>query len=245
MTPLMQALLAQPFRIVDLTMPLNPATPSPVEPGVEQRMVRQYEDPVAEGGIRYRMTWFGMNDHCGTHMDAPSHFIADGIAIDHVDVGRLCLMPAIRLDLTPGSLYQRIDSQDILAALQRMNAGLKARGEEGVGKPPKNALVILHTGHDRYAGFPEYGQAPFLTPKACRLLHELGVRAVGINGPTVDDRRDTERPAHTLLLSQGIAIIEGVAKTGELPDGIFLASALPLKLTGATGSPVRLVALVP
>lgn len=243
MTPLMHMLLARPFRVTDLTMPLNPATPSPVESGVQQRILRRHEDPAPEGAPPCKMTWFGMNDHCGTHMDAPSHFIPDGTGIDRVDVEDFCLMPALRLDLTPGTLYQRIDAPDILTALDAMNARLKAKGEESLGTPPKQALFLLHTGHDRYIGFPEYGQAPFLTPKACRLLKELDARAVGVNAPTVDDRRDAEWPAHTLLLSQGIAIIEGVVKTANLPDGVFLASALPLKLTGATGSPVRLVAL--
>ena len=244
MTSLMSMLLARPFRVVDLTMPLNPATPSPVEPGVEQRVLRRHGDPAPEGAPQYKMTWFGMNDHCGTHMDAPSHFIPDGPGIDRADIEAFCLMPAIRLDLAPGSLFQRIDASDILAALDAMNARLKAKGEESLGMPPKQSLILLHTGHDRHVGFPEYGQAPFLTPRACRLLKELDARAVGDNGPTVDDRRDAERPAHTLLLSQGVAIIEGVVKTGDLPDGLFLASALPLKLTGATGSPVRLVALI-
>ncbi len=168
MTSLMSMLLARPFRVVDLTMPLNPATPSPVEPGVEQRVLRRHGDPAPEGAPQYKITWFGMNDHCGTHMDAPSHFIPDGPGIDRADIEAFCLMPAIRLDLAPGSLFQRIDASDILAALDAMNARLKAKGEESLGMPPKQSLILLHTGHDRHVGFPEYGQAPFLTPRACR-----------------------------------------------------------------------------
>lgn len=226
---------ARSFRCIDLSLPLNPATPSPVAPGVEQRLVRRYEDATEEGAPHYKMTWFGMNDHCGTHMDAPAHFLPGGADIDEVDIASLCLMPAVRLDLTPGSPYQKIDAPAIRSGIAR---------SLGQTPLPPQVLLLLHTGHYRFAGQPEYWESPFLTPDACRLLAELQCRAVGINGPTVDDRREVERPAHTLLLSAGLAVIEGVCATEELPDGIFYATALPLRLSGATGSPVRLVAFI-
>lgn len=223
------------WHMVDLTLPLNAETPSPGLPAPEIRLLRKHGD-VFEDGLSFQMTWFGMNDHTGTHMDAPIHFVPGGLTIDEVDISSLFMMPGVCLDFTPGRPYQALDEASARRALEAV--GLTP------ADVPAGAFILLHTGHDRHAGTPAYFDAPFLTPDCVAFLASLAPRAIGVNAPTVDDRRTSERPIHRAILERNIAIIEGVANTEPLVGRRFFCTALPLRLTGCTGSPVRAVALV-
>lgn len=224
----------QNCRIFDLTLPLCAETPSSGQ-APEIRMIRQHGEEAGDG-LSFQMMWFGMNDHTGTHMDAPIHFIPGGQSIDEVDISDFCMMPGVCLDLASDSVYQALDKESIQHALEQ--AGLSA------ADVPAGALIILHTGHDRHAGTPVYFDAPFLTPDGMEFLISLNPRAIGVNAPTVDDRRTSTRPIHKGLLARRIAIIEGVANTAPLVGRKFFCTALPLKLVGCTGSPVRVVAFL-
>ncbi len=230
----MSIVLSKKNRILDLTLPLSGETPSSGK-APEIRMLRQHGENTGDG-LSFQMMWFGMNDHTGTHMDAPVHFIPGGQTIDLVDISTLCLMPGICLDLTPDRPYQALDAEMLQQALARMGCSPR--------DVPVGAFIVLHTGHDCHAGTPAYFDAPFLTPEGMDFLVSLKPRAVGVNAPTVDDRRTSSRPIHKGLLKRNIAIIEGVANTAPLVGRKFVCTALPLRLVGCTGSPVRVVAFV-
>lgn len=224
-------------RVIDLTLPVNPRTPSPIQPGVETRTLRRHGSNDTSG-FPHQVMWFGMNDHCGTHLDAPLHFIANGKSISDIDIAPLCFMPGICLDFSPCALHQVLDVETVCQSLD------KARMKSDIRDVPPGAFIMLHTGHDRHISTHAYFSPPYLTPGAAQLLTCLNPRAIGVNAPTVDDSRVPERPIHMQLLGQDIAIIEGVTNSAQLIGTQFMCSALPLKLTGFTGSPIRLVAFV-
>lgn len=218
--------------IIDLSQAISPDSPSPMLPQPEFRTVVNHGPDAT-----FKLMWFGMVDHVGTHMDAPLHFIPDGASIDAARVETLAFMPGVLLDCSPGVAYQCIDEAAVEAALS------------GIGEVPEGACIIVHTGESWYRSGSgilneAYFTSPYLTPKAALRLAALRPVVVGVNGPTVDDRQHPERPIHRILLERGIHIVEGLVNTAALVGKRFHCAALPLKLIGLTGSPVRMVAYV-
>ena len=105
-------------------------------------------------------------------------------------------------------------------------------------------FIMIHTGTGWYSNTREYFNSPFITPAAAERIIRLRPVAVGVNGPTVDDRRGEGRPIHRAFLSHGVHIIEGIVRSELLAGKRFHCTALPLKLAGFTGSPIRFVAVL-
>jgi arylformamidase len=101
--------------------------------------------------------------------------------------------------------------------------------------------VLVHTGWDAYWRTDTYsaGEHPFLTREAADHLKKAGARLVGIDSLNIDDDKDGTRPAHTLLLGGGIAIVEHMTNLGALPDAGFRFFAVPPKVKGMGSFPVR------
>ena len=164
----------------------------------------------------YQMMWFGMTDHTGTHIDAPLHFVPGGKPIDEADLSALYSMPGVFLDFTAASCFHKIDAGDVERELKQY------------GSIPRNAFIMIHTGTGWYSNTREYFNSPFITPAAAERIIRLRPVAVGVNGPTVD----------------GVHIIEGIVHSELLAGKRFHCTALPLKLAGFTGSPIRFVAVL-
>jgi kynurenine formamidase len=185
-------------------------------------------------------------EHTGTHVDAPFHFDADGATIENVPVDRLLLRPYKKFDMTLND-HQAGD----LVGLEHLKAAA-ARG--GFTVEPGD-VAILELGWDRY--LPGGADArdrtwwgsnqPGLSEEACAYLAEMGVSAVACDTAACDvaakDGEILAAHGHTQhFLPAGILIVEGLTGLANVPaTGLFLA--LPLKLEGGTGSPLRVVLL--
>ena len=182
--------------IIDLSQPITPASPAPCDPPVKFRTVASHgpDSP-------YQMMWFGMTDHTGTHIDAPLHFVPGGKPIDEADLSALYSMPGVFLDFTAASPFHKIDADDVERELKQY------------GSIPEEAFIMLHTGTGWYSNTREYFNSPFITPAAAERIIRLRPVAVGVNGPTVDDRRGEGRPIHRAFLSHGVHIIEGIVRS--------------------------------
>ena len=105
--------------------------------------------------------------------------------------------------------------------------------------------MLVHTGWDRHWRTDAYfGDHPFLTAAAARLLAERGAALVGIDSYNIDDTRARARPVHTLLLGAGIPICEHMTNLGALPDSGFRFTAVPPKVAGMGTFPVRAFAVI-
>jgi len=200
------------------------------------------------GGFFYSAYRFSTAEHGGTHLDAPVHFSSDGRTADAIPVEQL-IGPAVVVDVTDSA------SPDYLITIADIETHEAAHGEI-----PDDTIVLLRTGwgsqwNDRaaYIGTPLTGQAaipelhfPGLDPAAARwLVDHRNVDAVGIDTPSIDYGRSAHFAAHVALAGDDVAIFENVANLDQLPTtGAFIV-ALPMKIGGGSGAPVRIAAFVP
>jgi arylformamidase len=156
--------------------------------------------------------------HSGTHVDAPFHYRNDGLRTDSLDLSTY-LGPALVVDARG---WEQIP-WEVLAG-------------HDLTRTPR---VLFRTdGWLNSARFPE--QIPVLAPGVATLLGEGGIVLVGVDLPSVDQIDSKHLPNHHALDTAGIRILEGL-DLADVPPGAYELIALPLKLVGADGAPVRAV----
>lgn len=207
----------QPPTIVDLTLTLKHGMR-----GVE---IFPHTRIATDG---YNTTNLHLYSHAGTHMDAPLHFLDGGATIDQWDLQK-CIGPAIIVDLVfkePNSLITVADLGDVAAQIS-------------VGE-----RVLLRTDWDVHADLPDYRtHFPRISRELATWLVDRGVWLVGVQTPSVASLSDREelRDVHQTLLRGGVVIVECLTNLRDLPEAVEFI-ALPLKVDGGDGSPVRAIA---
>lgn len=168
-----------------------------------------------------------LSTHTGTHIDAPSHFIPDSRTIDKIKVSRF-VSRSILIKI-PKKADQQITLNDII------NCKIHA-----------NDTVVFATGWEKRFKNDNYMiNNPGLSLDAAEYLVSNRVNAVAIDGPSIDRGIDNNFDIHSALLSNDIPIIENLCNLEELRSvKSFTLIVNPLKLVGASGSPVRAIALV-
>lgn len=162
--------------------------------------------------------------HVGTHGDAPYHFVPKGDTIDQLDLVR-CLGPACLIPLDHFPPGEPIGVNHIRPS------------EAKIRNAPR---VLIRTGWDkRFRESDYFERHPWISPEAAKYLIELGVLTMGLDFPSVDYHPYS---THFVLLGSRIFIVENLKGLERLPDHDFSLCALPLKLRGRDGSPVRAVA---
>jgi kynurenine formamidase len=168
-----------------------------------------------------------LSTHTGTHIDAPSHFIPDSKTIDKIKVSRF-VSRSILIKI-PKKADQQITLNDIINC--KINA---------------NDTVVFATGWEKRFKNDNYMiNNPGLSLDAAEYLVSNRVNAVAIDGPSIDRGVDNNFDIHSTLLSNDIPIIENLCSLEKLSSvKSFTLIVNPLKLVGASGSPVRALALV-
>ncbi len=206
-------------RIIDLTLTLD----SDMR-GVEIQQAKTVE---VEGWNAKRIE---LNSHCGTHMDAPRHFVAGGSTIDTVDLAA-CIGPARIIDLTPIGPLEPI-------TVERLGAAADAIGQ--------GDRLLLRTDWGRHHGTPEYRDAlPPIDLSLAKWLAERSVALIGVEPPSVADVNDREQltTVHHALLKGGVVIVEGLMNLDQITAETVELIALPLKVLDGDGAPARVVAI--
>lgn len=181
-----------------------------------------------------------ITEHTGTHIDAPYHFDPNGLTIERVPADALLLRPYKKFDLSveapePGRMFG-VDA-------------LEAAADRGGFTLEPGDVAIIEMGWDRHWGDRAFWgrNEPGLSENACRHLAEAGVVAVASDTAGCDvacaDGEVAGAHGHTTwFLPRGILIVEGLHGLAEVaPTGLIVA--LPLKIAGGTGSPVRVLLL--
>jgi len=171
------------------------------------------------------------SDHIGTHVDAPFHFIPTGETIESVPLDRL-IGPAVCLDVSAKPSGDPVTPEMLEAAERR--AGVRVeRGDI--------LLFRAWPGHHTDAGFM---RCAGLNAASVDWVVARGVKALGCDLASPEDPQDLTRPVHMVLLKSGILIMEHVAHLETLPVSRFQFIGFPLRVRGASGSPIRAVAIV-
>lgn len=205
---------------------------------------------ITDSGFYYTAFNYCAAEHGGTHLDAPIHF-AEGkqsmheIPLDHL-IGK-----AVVVDVSAKALAQpdfQVTAADFLA------------WEQQHGRLPDGAIVLLRTGFGqywpdklKYMGTAERGPGaiaklhfPGLHPDAARwLTTERAIHAIGLDTPSIDYGQSTLFESHQILFRQNIPAFENLANLDRLPAVGASVVALPMKIKGGSGGPLRIVALVP
>ncbi len=201
-----------------------------------------------EGGWFYSSYAFSSAEHGGTHLDAPIHFAEGRRTSDEIPLSSL-VGPAAVVDVSARA------TPDYLVSVEDIQAW-----ESQHGTLPDGGILLLHTGwgerwQDRaaYLGTELTGPEavpelhfPGLAPEAARwLVEERTVTAVGIDTPSIDYGQSATFESHVILYSENVVGFENVASLGELPEAGSYVVALPMKIAGGSGGPLRIVAFVP
>lgn len=233
---------------IDLTHPLS--SESVFWPTARPFELRTDFEGYTQKGYYYSAYTFTTAEHGGTHIDAPVHFAEGRHHVDEIPLDRL-IGDAVVLDLS-----KAVDGRcDFLVSVAHIEAW-----ENTHGTIPDNAIVLLRTGFGsfwpdagKYLGTDLRGEAgvaalcfPGLHPEAATwLAEERGIKAVGIDTASIDRGQSKDFKAHVNLMTRNIPAFENVANLDQLPaTGVFVV-ALPVKIAGGSGGPLRIVASVP
>lgn len=203
-----------------------------------------------DAGYWYAANAFSAAEHGGTHLDAPYHFARRGATVEEIPLGRL-IGPAAVVDVSEAAA----EDPDYRVRVDDLTAW-----EEEHGRLPDGAIVLLNTGwHERwpdreaYLGTSRTGEEavpelsfPGLHPDAARwLVEEREPAAVGLDTPSIDHGPSSDFLSHRILYEADIPGIENVARLDRLPAEGAWVVALPMKISGGTGAPLRIAAAVP
>lgn len=235
-------------RIVDLTHSFGSDTIMwPTEQ--DFKLIVQHAEHT-ERGYYYSSNRIEMPEHGGTHIDAPIHFSEGKQTLDQIPIDRM-VGPAVRIDITEPCAHDRD---------YRVGISDFERWEAQYDRIPTGSIVLLDVGYAKfwpnrkaYLGTelrgPEGVRAlhfPGLHPEAAAwLVRERQVKAVGIDTASIDNGQSTAFETHVALLSHNVPVFENLVNLQNLPEKGFDVIALPMKIAGGTGGPLRIIAVIP
>lgn len=200
-----------------------------------------------EGGYFYSAYTISTPEHGGTHLDAPIHFAEGQDTTEAVALERL-IAPGVVIDMTDAAARD----PDALLAVEHIESFERAHGAIEPG-----TIVLVRTGWShywpnatQYLGDDTHGDAsdlhfPGISEAAAQVLVERRVGAVGIDTASIDHGPSNDFIAHRVLMEAGIPGFENVADLDKVPPRGAEILALPMKIAGGSGGPLRIVAVVP
>jgi len=209
---------------VDLTHTLENGMP--VYPGDPSPSFENYST-LAKNGVN--LTRIVMGSHTGTHIDAPRHFIENGIGVDLIGPDKL-IGEAYVADFSRKPIGFGISSEDVHKI-------------DGNVKP--DDIVACYTGCSEHWDEDSIRtNYTYLSKEAADYFVSKKVRAVGIDYLSVEKFRATEPVAHEALLGNGIFIVESLSSAlRQFVGRRILLICLPIKLGNGDGAPCRAIAV--
>lgn len=230
-------------RIIDITVPISHSTP--IFPGDPEPSIESACTLEKDGCVVSRLS-FG--SHIGTHVDAPSHIFKDGLTVDNLNLENLMGWVAV-LDFSQinGALtdsildkafnYPKLSKNISILLLKTKNSfengksfkspDIQTKGSEKRGESDKRSETDKSTEN-----------SVFLNSSAAEWIVRKGFKTVGINNFSVDSLSSEDLPAHHMLLSNNVNIVECL-DLSSVEEGVYFFLCLPLKIEGCDGAPAR------
>ena len=209
---------------IDLTLTISKSIPS--FPGSPTPQFISWSNLKEDG---YNLELLFLSSHTGTHLDAPFHFVKNGIKIDQIPLGRL-MGKAILIKIKK-SKNSPITKSDILQ-FEKKNGSI----------PDKSSIFFFTDWQKNLKKNNYFTENPGLALSASTYLAQKKTNLVGIDSPSIDLGKDESFSVHHVLSKNNILIVENLANLNKIKSKEFDFTILPLKLKDATGSPVRAVA---
>ncbi len=205
---------------------------------------------VTDSGFYYTAYQFCSAEHGGTHTDSPIHFAEGRKTVDQLPLEQL-IGAAVVIDVSEKALK----NPDYLVSTDDFK-----QWEARHGQLPEKSIVLLRTGYGRfwpdrvkYMGTADRGPEavadlhfPGLHPEAANwLVKNRSIHAIGLDTPSIDYGQSTLFESHEILFKENIPAFENVANLEQLPETGAFIIALPMKIKGGSGGPLRIVAYLP
>lgn len=234
-------------RVVDLTHAFDESTV--YWPTAQAFKLDTDFEGMTDKGYFYSAYRYSAAEHGGTHLDSPVHFAKGRYTVDQIPLQQL-MGAAVVIDVTK----QCAANADYLVSVADFQ-----EWEKRNGKIEPGTIVFLRTGfgkhypdRKKYLGTDERGDAavaklhfPGLDPAAAKWLTEnRSIKAIGLDTASIDYGQSTLFESHRILFEKNIPAFENVANLDQLPVKGFSVIALPMKIKGGSGGPLRIVALL-
>ncbi|MBI4526681.1 MAG: cyclase family protein [Deltaproteobacteria bacterium] len=233
-------------KLVDLTYAFSEETM--YWPTAKPFKLEKVNEGMTPQGYWYSSYNYGASEHVGTHLDAPFHFAQKKWTVDQVPLAQTIGAGVVidlkrKVEANPEYQLQVVDVRT---------------WEKRHGKIARGAIVVMYSGWGKYWGdrkkyfgtdqpddittlrFPGFSKAA-----AVFLVRERKVKAVGIDTPSIDYGPSRDFPAHRIFGEANIPIFENVASLDRLPPKGATIFAIPMKIRGGSGAPLRIFALLP
>lgn len=205
------------MKIYDVSIPIkNSMLVWPDKQDVNIERVKTFK----KDGVR--LTHFSFGSHTGTHIDAPNHFLENGIGVDEISLEKLVGICRV-FDLTKIKGLEifphHIEKEDI------------RKGDRIIFKTGNFSLLKKSTFPKNYVSLSE---------DAAKFLVDKGIYLVGTDFLGIEKKGNPNHPVHKMLLSNAVVIVEGL-DLSEIKEGRYDLVCLPLRVIGADGSPARVL----
>ena len=234
-------------RVIDLTYAFG--ADSVYWPTAEQFKLETDFEGVTDKGYFYSAYRYSAAEHGGTHLDSPVHFAKGHYTVDQLPLEQL-MGSAILIDVTA----QCAQNPDYLVSVADIE-----NWEKQNGRIPEGTIVLLRTGfgkfypdRKKYLGTEERGAEavaklhfPGLDPAAARwITQNRSIKAIGLDTASIDYGQSQLFESHRTLFEKNIPAFENVANLDQLPVKGFSVIALPMKIKGGSGGPLRIIAIL-
>ncbi|HWO41665.1 MAG TPA: cyclase family protein [Candidatus Eisenbacteria bacterium] len=233
-------------KLVDLTYPFSEKTLH--WPTARPFRLEKVSEGTTPEGFWYASYDYGGSEHVGTHLDAPFHFAQGKWTVEQIPLGRL-IGAGIVIDVQSQAEADR----DYLLRVEDLR-----RWEKKHGRIPKDAIALVRTGWGRFwsdrkrvFGTEAPGDVhnlhfPGVSKEAAEfLIGERRIKAIGIDTPSIDHGPSRDFIAHRVFGAANVPIFENVAFLERLPEKGATIFAVPMKIQGGSGAPLRIFALLP
>lgn len=170
--------------------------------------------------------------HVGTHVDVPIHFAPGKASVEQVPINTF-FGDSLVLDVPVSKPDHELNNDDFKAAVQKL------------GNPSvKGSILLFATGWDRHLQNEELylRSCPGFSAELANNLVSQGVKAVGLDTPSLDHYKSPDFGSHKILLGAGLVGFENLKGLAPLANKKVRFYGLPLYLKGASGSPIRALA---